>query len=108
MLSAMSKRTYWILAFLFVLGGGALLTLKMYSVEIIHTVVMNALVQKAPDGYDKGRIGGSFERALKEARRTGAEQEYLDRLMVVSQRLEKVQHLEGHEIEELLSQVEGK
>jgi hypothetical protein len=85
-----------------VLGIGALLILRSQAVEIVHAVVENAVIQKAPEGYPTDRIHEAFESSLRTAQREGTTQQYLEELKVLSHRIEKVQRLEKIEVDELI------
>jgi len=77
--------------------------LKSYTVEIVHAVVVNALVQKAPEGYDQGKIRGVFDDALARADKGDSRDRYLGELQEVFHSLEKRQYLEPVEIDGLLA-----
>lgn len=102
----MKKRTIILLAVILALGTGALLVFRAYKLRLIHLVVENAVIQKAPDGYPRQAIVAAFDAHLAEARRSHREDEYLDRLLQTSQSLEKVQRLEKKELDELLAELD--
>ncbi len=84
------------------IGLGSFWTLQYYATELVHAVVENAVIRKAPDDYPRERIREAFARRLEEARRQGARDAYLVELKGVSHRLEKIQYLEEAEVDELI------
>lgn len=100
------KRKGWVAA-LGVLGLFLLsvLVLRLYRLELVHHVVVNALIQKAPQGFPQDRIRHAFDAARDTSRRQSGEQRYLDYLLALSQQLEKVQHLSAQEVEAILEEV---
>jgi hypothetical protein len=98
----MSKRTYIILGILALLAVVSLLALKSYSLEIVHSVVMNAVIQKSPPDFSEKRIRQTFARSYADAVAKDRKSEYLDKLSALSHRLEKVQELEFEEVETIL------
>ncbi len=80
----------------------AIWLLNSYKIDLVHRVVVNAVIQKAPPGYPDDHIGRVFQRARKEATAGIGEQEYLEKLVRLSQRLEKVQSLTAGQVEEIL------
>ena len=97
----MKKRTLITLGVIVLAGLAALSWLRSYQLELIHIVVTNAVVQKAPADYPEERIRLGFEQALNQVGHTGRET-YLERLLLLSQRLEKLQELSTGEIDTLL------
>jgi len=95
-------------AFLLVVFFGLcfLLLLKINKVEIVHAVVVNAVVQKAPEGYDQERIKKVFGAALERAQAEGTGDRYLDRLQKRFHSLEKRQYLDKDEMDRLLAEFE--
>ena len=91
-------------AVLLIAGLAALLALKSHTVEIVHAVVVNYLVQKAPEGYDQERIKLVLNGALVRAEKGGYSDRYLERLKKVFQSLEKRQALETGEMDKLLAE----
>ncbi len=88
------------------LGIGLILGLSKYKLVLIHGIVENALVQKAPAGYPEGHIRQVFDANYRKARQMEREGVYLDRLLNVSQRLEKVQKLESGQVDEILLELD--
>ena len=99
----MSKKTIGIFISIVGIGAGALFFLDSYRVELIHSIVANAVIQKAPQEYPQNKIREVFDEALHESRRLGREEVHLARLLKLSQRLEKIQSLSAGQIEELLA-----
>lgn len=75
--------------------------LRLYQTDLIEVAVVNAMVQKAPEGEEE-RIRGAFAQARRQARREDRQDEYLKALMAISQRLEKTQEIDSRQLEELL------
>ena len=92
-------------AFSVILMAGLLflLVLKSYTVEIVHAVVVNAMVQKAPEGYDPEEIKRVFDNALAHADKGDYRQSYLERMQKLFHSLEKRQYLEHEEMDGLLA-----
>ena len=78
------------------------LLLRLYTVELIHTVVVNALIQKAPPTYPSQTIHDAFDLACRAAAEADDSEAYLERLFEISQRLEKTQSLTEQEVSHLL------
>ena len=76
--------------------------LNSYKIDLVHRVVVNTVIQKAPPDYPDDYIERVFQCARKEAARTLREQEYLEKILQLSQRLEKVQSLAPDQVEEIL------
>lgn len=97
------KRTTIVAAVvILVLGIGLILGLSKYKLPLIHTIVENAVVQKAPAGYPETHIRQVFATNYRKARQMDKQDVYLDRLLKVSQRLEKVQKLESNQVDDIL------
>ncbi len=90
---------------LFLLAGFFLL--RIYRLDLIQTVILREVIQKALSDPSPKSIRAAFARAQEEAVQTGQQDLYLERLFQVSQRLEKVQTLTSSEVRELLDQLEG-
>ncbi len=76
--------------------------LNSYKMDLVCRVVVNAVMQKAPPDYPRDHIESVFQRARAEASESLSEQEYLEKLLRLSQRLEKVQSLTPPQVEEIL------
>ena len=76
--------------------------LNSYKIDLVHRVVVNAVIQKAPPDYPHDHIERVFQRARAEASENFRQQEYLEKLLRLSQRLEKVQLLLPGQVEEIL------
>ncbi len=98
----MKRTTIVAAAVILVLGIGLILGLHRYKLALIQMIVENAVVQKAPTGYPQGQIRQVFDENYRKALRMEQEDLYLDRLLRVSQRLEKVQSLESNQVDEIL------
>lgn len=75
--------------------------LRLYQTDLIQVAVVNAMVQKAPEG-EEARIRRAFSQARREARAQDRQDEYLKALMAISQRLEKTQEIDRQQLDELL------
>ena len=80
----------------------AIWLLNWCKLGLVHRVVVSAVMQKAPPEYPDAHIARVFQRARKEATESLREQEYLEKLLRLSQRLEKVQSLAPDQVEEIL------
>ncbi len=98
----MKKTTIVAAAVILVLGIGLILALNHYKLALIQVIVENAVVQKAPTSYPRAHIRQVFDENYRKARRMERQDLYLDRLLEVSQRLEKVQMLESEQVKEIL------
>lgn len=85
----------------------AFLALKMYSTDLVHLAVMNAVIQKAPEAYSAAKIRLSFEQAYRAARLEDREEAYLQELLRISNRLEKIQYLDKRQVDRLLVQLQS-
>ncbi len=101
----MNKKLLAAFAVVLLAGVLFLLVLKSYTVEIVHAVVVNAVVQKAPEGYDQAKIVKVFDDALARAEQGGSRDRYLVELQEVFRNLEKRQCLEPEEMDGLLAQL---
>lgn len=104
----MRKRPIVVLAAVAALGLLALWLLRANQLELIHTIVVNALIQKAPEGYPPQKIREAFDAALLAAADQDGRGEYLEQLLELSRRLEKVQRLSQAEVEEIVGQWRAK
>jgi len=100
----MKKTTVIALSALAVAGLGSLLLLQTYKIELIQTIVVNSIIQKAPDGYPSDQIRVAFVETLTRAQNENKEDDYLAELVIVSQRLEKIQRLDREEVDRLLTE----
>ena len=99
--SAVRRAGYWVLGiFLLTILTAVSLTL-WYKVSLVHVVVKNAVLQKAPPEV-RASIESAFEQARAEAEHGRRSDAYLETLFAISQRVEKVQHLSPEATEEIL------
>ena len=101
----MNKKLLAAFAVVLLTGVLFLLVLKSYTVEIVHSVVVNAVVQKAPEGYDQAKIVKAFDDALAHAEQGVSRDRYLVELQEVFRSLEKRQYLEPEEMDGLLAKL---
>ena len=104
----MNRKLLAVFGVILLAGVLFLLVLKSYTVEIVHLVVVNAVVQKAPDGYDQAKIEKVFNDALVRADQGGSRDRYLVELQEIFRSLEKRQYLEPEEMDGLLAQLNMK
>jgi len=93
---------------LVVLGGGCLLALRaldFYKVDLVHRIVVRSVVQKASPEFPVDRIESSFDLAREGLASDQEEEEYVEQLLRLSQRLEKVQSLTTCQIEQILNEL---
>lgn len=100
------KSTIITLVILLLLFAGSLLLLGYYELDLVHAVVVNAVIQKAPEGYSEQRIEQAFAAARQRAVRENRREAYIELLFLLSQQLEKLQLLSVDELEQLLEKVE--
>ena len=98
----MRKSSLIVLVLVIVAGCASLLLLNRYKTQMIHLTIRNAVVQKAPENYPTLKINERFDAVFQRAQQARQLDAYLDRLLALAQRLEKVQHLEPGEIDALL------
>ncbi len=105
MLENVKKSTIVILVILISIFSGSMLLLRYYEVDLVHTIVLNAVIQKAPEWYPRQEISQAFAAARRRAEEDNREEAYLEELFSFSRRLEKIQLLRKDELEELLGEV---
>ena len=105
MLETVKKSTIIILVTLLSICAGSVLLLRYYEVDLVHTIVINAVIQKGPQGYPSQEISQVFAAARRRAEQDNREEAYLEELFSFSRRLEKIQLLSRDELEELLDEV---
>ncbi len=105
MRETVKKSTIIILVILLSIFAGSMLLLRYYEVALVHTIVLNAVIQKAPEGYPRQEISQAFAAARQRAEEDNRERAYLEELFSFSRRLEKIQLLSRNELEELLGDV---
>lgn len=102
----MRKGALIVLGVVVLAGLASLILLNRYKTDIIHTTILNAVVQKAPQDYSRERIEKRFQSVLATAEAEGHLDSYLRQLLALAQRLEKIQHLEQSEVDELLANLD--
>ena len=105
MLETVKKSTIIIVVILLSICAGSMLLLRYYEVDLVHTIVLNAVIQKAPEGYPGQEISKVFAAARQRAERNNRKEFYVQELFSFSRRLEKIQLLSKDELEELLDEV---
>ena len=83
-----------------------MLVLRFYKLSLVQSVVVTALIQKAPANYPYKEIHEAFQKAFLVAERQGQEQAYLEQLLQISQRLEKIQQLSQETVKQLLESLD--
>ena len=99
-----SRVAILLLPFIFL---GALFVLRSYRLDLVHTVVLEGLVERAPEEYPRERIFDAFEEARRWARETDQSDAYLERLFRISRRLEKVQYIDDEQVTQMLQILEN-
>ena len=84
-----------------------MLILRFYKLSLVQSVVVTALIQKAPANYPYKEIHEAFQKAFLVAERQGQEQAYLEQLLQISQRLEKIQQLSQETVKQLLESLDS-
>jgi hypothetical protein len=98
----LTRRARVVLALTTLTALAAFWLLHSYRLDLVHLVVVNATIQKAPPGYPGDRVCAAFGQARAKALRTRRQAEYLEQLLSLSQRLEKVQSLTVSQLDEIL------
>lgn len=99
-----NPRAWALLVLLVILFSGFSL-LRLYTVELVHTIVVEALIQKAPPTFPSQSVYEAFDQARLEANRANASEAYLERLFQISLRLEKTQQLTEGEVADLVGAI---
>ena len=99
-----SRAIILLLPFIFL---GAFFVLRSYRLDLVHTVVSEGLVERAPEEYPRERIFDAFEEARRWARETDQSDAYLERLFRISRRLEKVQYIDDEQVTQMLQILEN-
>ncbi len=81
---------------------GALLVLRSYRIDLVHTVVLEGLLERAPEGTPRQPIIDAFENARRRALETDHAEVYLEQLFMISRRLEKIQHVDDEQVAQML------
>jgi cell shape-determining protein MreC len=102
----MKKSVLIIVALMLLIFVGSMLLLRFYRLDLVQTVVVNAVIQKAPENYPGQRVQEVFQAARRRAEGENQEQAYLERLLRISQRLEKIQQLGSSDLDELLESLD--
>lgn len=97
------KRSLIVILVLFAVAISALAALQHYKLPLIHVIVVNAIIQKAPPDYPEADIHQVFQEVLLKAQRNEREDEYVASMLRLSQRLEKIQKLSSNEVDSLLA-----
>jgi hypothetical protein len=100
------RRLVFVVIVFAVLGFLTRLGLKPYSLELVHIVVVNAVAQKAPDDYPKSEVYETFSVCLEQVEKKQNRDHYMQQLLTLSHRLEKVQYLEREDVDALLGDLE--
>lgn len=103
--SLMSKKTLIVIGAMMAFMLAALLILRAYQLDLIHAVVVNAVIRKSAPA-DRRRIQEAFARSRSRAEAGRDESEYLNRLLEISQKLERIQTLDADRLEEILKSLE--
>ena len=101
----MKPSTFIVFCVLIVFFSASFLLLRIYRLDLVHTVVVNAVTQKAPRNYPVQRVHRAFLEARQQAEKHNREESYLEQLFRISQRLEKIQSLSEEDIRELLEEL---
>ena len=101
----MKTSTLIVLGLLIAVSSGSLFLLRTYQLDLVHTIVVNAVTQKAPQGYPVQRIRKTFSEARSKAEKNNRGERHLEQLLKISQRLEKIQFLTEEGVQELLQRL---
>jgi hypothetical protein len=89
-----------VLGSLFVIASILYGAAKYYSPSLIQYVVEQSLLQKSPSGIDSNSLQERFRAAISAAPDKNSK---MERLLRISEYLEKVQHLNFEELNQLLA-----
>lgn len=81
---------------------GVLLVLRSYRIDLVHTVVLEGLLERAPEETARQPIIDAFENARRRALETDRAEVYLEQLFMISRRLEKIQHVDDEQVAQML------
>ena len=81
---------------------GALFVLRSYRLDLVHTVVLEGVLERAPEDYPRQPIIDTFENARRQALETDRTEAYLEQLFTISRRLEKVQYVDDEQVAQML------
>ena len=102
------KKSRFFVAILFLsVLAGSMLVIRFYKLNLVQSVVVTALIQKAPTNYPQKEIHEAFQTAFLVAERQGQKQAYLEQLLQISQRLEKIQQLSQEAVKQLLESLDS-
>ena len=81
---------------------GALFVLRSYRLDLVHTVVLEGLLERAPEETLRQPIIDAFENARRQALETDRAEVYLEQLFRISRRLEKIQQVDDEQVAQML------
>ena len=79
--------------------------INFYKVELVQRIVVRSIIQKAPAEFPVERIKRSFRLAKENILNDQEEQKYIEYMLSLSQRLEKVQFLTEIQIEKIINEL---
>ena len=79
--------------------------INFYKVELVQSIVVRSIVQKAPLEFPVQKIKRSFRLAKENILNDQEEQKYLEYMLGLSQRLEKIQFLTTSQIEKIINEL---
>lgn len=79
------------------------MVMRSYELDLVHSIVLNTLIQKGENSYSGQKVRETFNMAREAAERGDRTEDYLDKLFSLSQRLEKIQKLSRDEMDAILS-----
>ena len=101
----MRKRTFVVALSLVGVLILAMLVLRSFQLDIIHSIVVGAMLEKS-EAAAAPRIRANFDQARARALREGTGDAYLRRLLEISQRLEKMPSVDADQLDEILRSLE--
>ena len=84
----------------------SMLLMRSYEMDLVHSVVLNALIQKGPGNYSQRKVRETFRTAREAAEGEDRKRAYLEQLFALSQRLEKIQELSREDMDEILDSLQ--
>ena len=79
--------------------------INFYKVELVQSIVVRSIVQNAPLEFPVQKIKRSFRLAKENILNDQEEQKYLEYMLGLSQRLEKIQFLTTSQIEKIINEL---
>ncbi|MEE2822873.1 MAG: hypothetical protein VYA53_07805 [Acidobacteriota bacterium] len=99
----MKKSTFSTICLLLVVFVAFMMVMRSYELDLVHGIVLNTLIQKGENSYSAQKVRETLHMAREVAEHGDRTEDYLDKLLSLSQRLEKIQKLSRDEMDAILS-----